>query len=67
VLSLGGDDVDIPTRLKVYELVRKERAEKIQNSAAETRLALHLPDGEKQRQRDEAIRSGGFESGSLGV
>jgi salicylate hydroxylase len=59
VLSVGGDNVDIPTRLKVYELVRKERAEKIQNSAAETRLALHLPDGEKQRQRDEAIKSGG--------
>ncbi|KAL2859670.1 hypothetical protein BJX68DRAFT_252491 [Aspergillus pseudodeflectus] len=66
VLSLSGDDVDIPTRLKVYELVRQERAEKIQNSAAETRLALHLPDGEKHRQRDEAIRSGGFESGTLG-
>ncbi|KAL4865530.1 hypothetical protein BDV12DRAFT_148147 [Aspergillus spectabilis] len=59
VLSLAADGVDIPTRLKVYELVRKERAEKIQNSAAETRLALHLPDGNKQRQRDEAIRSGG--------
>jgi salicylate hydroxylase len=59
VLSLGGNDVDIPTRLKVYEIVRKERAEKVQSSAAETRLALHLPDGEKQRQRDEAIKSGG--------
>ncbi|CEJ61785.1 hypothetical protein PMG11_10304 [Penicillium brasilianum] len=59
VLSLSGEDVDIPTRLKVYEIIRKERAEKIQNSAAETRLALHLPDGEKQRQRDEAIKSGG--------
>ncbi|KAE8325769.1 FAD/NAD(P)-binding domain-containing protein [Aspergillus sergii] len=59
VLSLSGEDVDIPTRLKVYEIIRKERAEKIQSSAAETRLALHLPDGEKQRQRDKAIRSGG--------
>ncbi|KAF3390573.1 3-hydroxybenzoate 6-hydroxylase 1 [Penicillium rolfsii] len=59
VLSLGGEDVDIPTRLKVYEIIRKDRAEKIQNSAAETRVALHLPDGEKQRQRDEAIKSGG--------
>ncbi|KAL3475981.1 salicylate hydroxylase [Aspergillus californicus] len=59
VLSLGGEDVEIPTRLKVYQSIRKERAEKIQNSASETRLALHLPDGEKQRQRDEAIKSGG--------
>ncbi|KAF7716618.1 Salicylate 1-monooxygenase [Penicillium ucsense] len=59
VLSLGGDEVDIPTRLKVYERLRKDRAEKIQNSAAETRLALHLPDGDKQRERDEAMKSGG--------
>lgn len=47
------DDVDCA--LKVYELVRKERAERIQNSAAETRKALHLPDGEEQRKRDAAI------------
>ncbi|KAJ5488917.1 salicylate hydroxylase [Penicillium diatomitis] len=57
VLSLGGDEVDIPTILKVYERVRKDRAEKFQNGAAETRLALHLPEGEKQRERDEAMKS----------
>lgn len=49
----------VPTALSVYEAVRKERAERIQNSAAETRKALHLPDGEEQRKRDEAIRGPG--------
>ncbi|KAJ5651079.1 uncharacterized protein N7484_004802 [Penicillium longicatenatum] len=49
----------VPTALSVYEAVRKERAERIQNSASETRKALHLPDGEEQRKRDEAIRGPG--------
>ncbi|KAJ5134734.1 salicylate hydroxylase [Penicillium atrosanguineum] len=46
----------VPKALAVYESVRKERAERIQNSATVTRKALHLPDGEEQRKRDEAIR-----------
>ena len=41
----------VPTALTVYESVRKERAERIQKSAAVTRKALHLPDGEEQRKR----------------
>ncbi|KAJ9206566.1 hypothetical protein DTO164E3_807 [Paecilomyces variotii] len=49
----------VPTALSVYEIVRKERAERIQQSAAVTRKALHLPDGEEQRKRDEAIRGPG--------
>lgn len=49
----------VPTALSVYEIVRKERAERIQKSAAVTRKALHLPDGEEQRKRDEAIRGPG--------
>ncbi|KAL4810661.1 salicylate hydroxylase [Aspergillus unguis] len=49
----------VPTALEVYESVRKERAEKIQKSASVTRKALHLPDGEEQRKRDEAIRGPG--------
>ncbi|KAK4684198.1 microfibrillar-associated protein 1, partial [Tremellales sp. Uapishka_1] len=53
------DNVDLA--LQVYELIRKERGEKIQNSAAVTRKALHLPDGEEQRKRDEAIAGGGKE------
>jgi salicylate hydroxylase len=54
---------DIHAALRVYELVRKERGEKIQNSAAETRKALHLPDGPEQRKRDEAIKRSGLGKG----
>lgn len=46
---------DIPTALGVYEAVRKHRGESIQDSAATTRTALHLPDGPEQQQRDKAI------------
>ncbi|RAH64856.1 FAD/NAD(P)-binding domain-containing protein [Aspergillus aculeatinus CBS 121060] len=49
----------VPKALAVYELVRKDRAERIQKSAAVTRKALHLPDGEEQVKRDEAIRGSG--------
>ncbi|RAL06561.1 FAD/NAD(P)-binding domain-containing protein [Aspergillus homomorphus CBS 101889] len=49
----------VPSALAVYELVRKERAERIQKSAAVTRKALHLPDGEQQIKRDGAIRGFG--------
>lgn len=69
-LSLVGDKGELDTALRVYEAVRKERGEKIQNSASVTRRALHLPDGEEQRKRDAAIRdggrSGGEESGFVG-
>lgn len=50
---------DVSTAIKVYENVRKERAERVQNSASITRNALHLPDGEEQRKRDEAIKGKG--------
>ncbi|PBP16227.1 salicylate hydroxylase [Diplocarpon rosae] len=56
-LSLISSPSEIETALQVYELVRKDRAEKIQNSAASTGKALHLPDGEEQRRRDDAIRA----------
>ncbi|KAJ5294076.1 salicylate hydroxylase [Penicillium antarcticum] len=49
----------VPKALAVYELVRKERAERIQNSATVTRKALHLPDGAAQRKRDDAIHGSG--------
>jgi salicylate hydroxylase len=54
-LSLIRSKDEIDTALEIYESVRKERGEKIQNSASETRNSLHLPDGEEQRKRDEAI------------
>ena len=47
---------DIPLALKVYELARKERAEKLQASGSETRDVIHLPDGPAQRARDEKYR-----------
>jgi salicylate hydroxylase len=47
------DNADLA--LAVYELVRKDRGERIQNSAATTRISLHLPDGPEQRARDAAI------------
>lgn len=62
-LSLIDDnsDSEIEKALAVYEEVRKSRGEAIQNSATTTRKALHLPDGEEQRKRDEAMRKGGDE------
>jgi len=46
---------DIPVALKAYELARKERAEKVQNTAGHTRTILHMPDGEDQIKRDQAF------------
>ena len=46
---------DIPLALKIYEMVRKSRGEAIQNSAAQTRKALHLEDGPRQQERDANI------------
>lgn len=47
----------INTALRVYELVRKERAETVQESAVKTRQALHLHDGRAQEERDAMIRN----------
>ncbi|ETS79361.1 hypothetical protein PFICI_09214 [Pestalotiopsis fici W106-1] len=49
------DNVEVA--LQVYELVRKDRAEKVQASAVRNRENLHLQDGPQQEKRDEAIRS----------
>ena len=56
-LALIDTKDEIPTALKAYELVRKERAEIVQMSAAKTRLVLHLHDGEEQQKRDEVLRN----------
>ena len=48
---------DIPIALRVYELVRKERAETVQASAIQMRRSLHLHDGPDQQARDEMIRN----------
>lgn len=52
----SGTAKDIRTAFRVYEMIRKERGERIQDSAAATRKVLHLPDGREQMERDEAIR-----------
>ncbi|TVY53818.1 FAD-dependent monooxygenase OpS4 [Lachnellula cervina] len=52
---------DVPSALRIYEAVRKERAEKIAASAAATGQSLHLLNGPEQQKRDEAIRNAGKE------
>ncbi|TRX88724.1 hypothetical protein FHL15_010396 [Xylaria flabelliformis] len=47
----------IELALELYQLVRKDRSERIQASAGNNGLTLHLPDGEGQRRRDESIRA----------
>lgn len=47
----------IERALEVYQQVRKSRSEWIQASAKSTGHVLHLPDGEGQMRRDEAIRA----------
>ncbi|KAJ2999185.1 hypothetical protein NUW58_g90 [Xylaria curta] len=46
----------IELALDLYQIVRKDRSERIQASATNTGKILHLPDGEEQRRRDESIR-----------
>lgn len=46
---------DVELALNVYELVRKDRGERIAASASTTAATLHLPDGPAQADRDRAI------------
>lgn len=55
VLSKISSKDEIPTALKAYELARKERAERVQNTAGNTRTVLHMEDGEEQLKRDQAF------------
>lgn len=59
VLSLIDDLQDIDLAIEIYEGVRKHRGEAIQLSAAQTKHALHLPDGPAQVKRDEAMAGTG--------
>jgi salicylate hydroxylase len=56
-LAMIDNKAQINTALKVYELVRKERAEIVQTSAIQARGALHLRDGKEQEARDAIIRN----------
>lgn len=56
-LSMIDNKEQINTALKVYELIRKERAETVQAAAVQTRRVLHLHDGKEQQDRDQMIRN----------
>ena len=53
---------DIASALARYEAVRKPRATKLQQASAANRSRFHLPDGEAQRARDEALATSGDRS-----
>ncbi len=46
---------DIASVLADYEAVRKPRTTKLQQASAANRIRFHLPDGDAQRARDEAM------------
>ena len=53
---------DVASALARYEAVRKPRATKLQQASAANRSRFHLPDGEAQRARDEALAASGDRS-----
>jgi salicylate hydroxylase len=54
--ALPGDATGALAR---YEAVRKPRATKLQQASAANRIRFHLPDGDAQRARDEALATSG--------
>jgi salicylate hydroxylase len=52
-------DEEIPDALRRYEAVRLPRAARIQALSTENKTRFHLPDGERQRERDAAMAGGG--------
>jgi salicylate hydroxylase len=53
---------DIAGTLVRYEALRKPRATRLQQASAANRTRFHLPDGEAQRARDEALAASGDRS-----
>jgi salicylate hydroxylase len=53
---------NIAGALARYEAVRKPRATKLQQASAANRTRFHLPDGDAQRARDEAMATSGDRS-----
>lgn len=53
---------DIESALARYEAARKPRATRLQQASAANRTRFHLPDGEAQRARDEALATSGDRS-----
>ncbi|GAM34412.1 hypothetical protein TCE0_015r01977 [Talaromyces pinophilus] len=56
ILSTISSKQEIPVALEAYQRSRKARAEQVQQSGKLNRVALHLPDGPEQQQRDEMFR-----------
>jgi 2-polyprenyl-6-methoxyphenol hydroxylase-like FAD-dependent oxidoreductase len=50
---------DVPTALRGYEAARLPRASRIQALSTANKTRFHLPDGERQRERDAAMAGGG--------
>jgi salicylate hydroxylase len=48
---------DVPAALRRYEQLRMQRAEEMQDSSRAAADTLYLPDGDRQRERDERYRS----------
>lgn len=55
-------EADLTRRLKIFEKIRKPRAEAAVEVAARNMRQLHLPDGPGQRERDEWWKSGKLSS-----
>jgi salicylate hydroxylase len=51
----GARREDISSALARYELARRPRTEDVHSMSRANNTALHLPDGEQQRRRDEAL------------
>lgn len=56
VLSNVSSRDEVPQALLIYETIRKPRTDSIQCTAEQTRHALHLPDGEAQKDRDKKFK-----------
>jgi salicylate hydroxylase len=52
-------EADIPSALRRYEQLRVPRASAIQALSTENKTRFHLPDGERQRERDAQMAGGG--------
>lgn len=57
-LSRATSPSQIPLVMKAYEAIRKPRAEKLKAASQFSGKEKHLPDGEKQKKRDEAMMKG---------
>ncbi|KAI5920967.1 hypothetical protein F4810DRAFT_388205 [Camillea tinctor] len=51
-------DIDVPRALRAFETIRQRRVETVRRASLYNLWVLHLPDGEAQRQRDEATGEG---------